>query len=467
MNNSMTISSNTVPAADGPRLGASNPFYAFWQWWLSELRALLPAHVIRWVVGDVAVSDVMVDTSGITLVQMESGKRLLIASVPTAELSTHPVLREMRAKGDDRVRVLLNSDQILLRVITLPAAIEENLREVMGFELDRHTPFVASQAYYDVKLRSRDPQRETIDVLLAVAARAVVDPLLATVRQAGLSIDAITVADIDAAEAAIELLPAIDKPARKWGNLLKLNLALLALALLLGLLALLLPIWQKRTQVIALTPLVSKANAEFEISQRQFDEYTKLAGEYNYITGKKQGMYPSLAILEELTKIFVDTTSVQIFDLKSNGKIREVTLRGEALAASRVIEALEQSPLFQNASQRSQTQRGSQGTNEHFHIATELKPKPLPAATLLREKANEVIATPAPPFPGAIAAPMINSPSTMLDGAVKSVPGAPPAPGQSAKTETPTATVTVIPPANKALPIEPAPRMPPADRKQP
>ena len=60
---------------------------------------------------------------------------------------------------------------MLLKAINLPAAIEENLREVMGFELDRHTPFMASQVYYDVKLQRRDAQRETIEVLLAVAAR--------------------------------------------------------------------------------------------------------------------------------------------------------------------------------------------------------------------------------------------------------------------------------------------------------
>ena len=100
------------------------------------------------------------------------------------------------------------------------------------------------------------------------------------------------VAGADSAGQVIELLPASDKPARKWGNLLRLNLALLAGALLLGLLALLLPIWQKREEVIALNLLVGKVGADFEVSQRVHDEYTKLAGEYNFITGRKQGMSP-------------------------------------------------------------------------------------------------------------------------------------------------------------------------------
>ena len=378
-----------APASHTPRPNG------LWPWWVGELRALIPPRLMSWMVGDVAVTDVMVNASGISLMRLDSGKLIATASVPNAEVTTHPLLRELRAKGHAQVRVLLNDHQILQKNISLPAAVEENLREVMGFELDRHTPFTATQAYFDVKLRKRDPQRDSIDVLLAVAARNVVDPLLASVRQAGLSVESVGVANADAIGQSIELLPSGDKPTRKWGNLLRLNLALLALAGMLALIALLLPIWQKREAVIALSPLAGKAGAEFEVSRRVHEEYIKLANEHNYITGKKQGMHSSLSVLEELTKISPDTTAAQSMDLKSNGKTREVTLIGEALVASKVIEALEQSPLFQNASQKSQTRKGSLGTNEWFHVATELKPKALPAATIPGEKSSDPVTAPA------------------------------------------------------------------------
>lgn len=430
---------------------------------MDELRALVPSRLMSWVVGDVAVTDMMVDATGITLVRIESGKPIAFAKIPDTEVTTHALLRELRAKGHDQARVLLGADQVLQKTISLPAAIEENLREVMGFELDRHTPFVASQAYYDVKLQKRDPQRETIEVLLAVAPRAVVDPLLTTVRQAGLSVDGISVAGIDSAGPDIELLPAHDKPARKWGNLLRLNLALLAVALLLGLVALLLPIWQKREEVIALNLLVGKVSAEFEVSQRVHDEYTKLATEYNYITGKKQGMHASLAILEELTRISPDTTAVQSLDLKSTGKTREVTLIGEAQTASKVIEALEQSPLFQNASQRSVTRRGSSGANEWFHIATELRPKSLPAATLLDEKPPEPVVVPRP----AIEAPPVNATPAVTEPGVKATVAGTPANAVPAKSEAPAATVVPAPASQTAAPADPVATPPVANRKLP
>ena len=399
----MTASSSIAPIINA--LPRTTRLSEYWQWWTGELRALIPQRLMNWVVGDVAVTDMMIEASGVTLIHSVSGKATTSAVIPFAETATHPLLAELRTKGQGQVRVLLGADQVLQKRISLPAAIEENLREVMGFELDRHTPFVASQAYYDVKLLRRDPQRDVIDVLLAVAARAVVDPLLAAVRQAGLSVEGITVVGADSAGQAIELLPARDKPARKWGNLLRLNLALLAVALLLGLVALLLPIWQKREEAIALNPLIGKSAVEFEVSQRINDEYTRLANEYNYIVGKKHSMYPSLAILEELTKISPDTTAAQSMDLKSTGKTREVTLIGEAQVASKVIEALEQSPLFQNATQRSQTRRGSLGTNEWFHIATEVKPKSLPPSILADEKPPEPVVAP----PAALTAPPVNA----------------------------------------------------------
>lgn len=459
MNDSMTATGNIAAITNAP----PNPsrLNTLWHWWTGELRALVPPRLMSWVVGDVAVTDVMVDVAGISQVRIEAGKPTVATKIPAAEVTTHPLLRELRAKGHDQVRVLLGPDQVLQKTITLPAAIEENLREVMGFELDRHTPFVSSQAYYDVKLQKRDPQRETIDVLLAVAARTTVDPLLVMVRQAGLSVDGITVVTAESTGQAIELLPVADKPTRKWGNLLRLNLALLAVALLLGLVALLLPIWQKREAVIALNPLVTKASADYEINQRVHDEYTKLANEYNYITGKKQGTQPSLVVLEELTKISPDTTVVQNMDLKVNGKIREVTLIGEALASSKVIEVLEQSPLFQNASQRSQTQRGSVGTNERFHIATELKPKPLPTAVILSEKPPEPIAL---PQPVAIVAPANVAPTTATEPAAKTATGATPA-----KVDVPAIAVPVAATKQTPPPSEPAAAATPAptNRKLP
>ncbi len=462
MSDALTLAAaaTVAPAPIAPRPNG------VWHWWIGELRALIPPRLMSWLVGDVAVTDLMINGAGIHLVRLDAGKLTVTATIAASEVTTHPLLRELRAKGNTQIRVLLDPRQVLQKNIILPAAVEENLRDVMGFELDRHTPFTAAQAYFDVKLRKRDLQRDSIDVLLAVAARNLVDPLLALVRQAGLSVESVGIADADTLGQAIELLPAGDKPSRKWGNLLRLNLALLALATMLMLIALLLPIWQKRESVIALNPLVAKASADYAVSQRLNDEYIKLANEHNYITGRKQSTHSSIAVLEELTRISPDTTVAQSFDLKSTGKTREVTLIGEALAVSKVIEALEQSPLFQNASQRSISRKGSQGSNEWFHVATELKPKALPAAVIPGEKAVDGDAALPSVVPTTAASPAnnaVNAPTAAGGGSANNPPGPQPTPS---KADAPAALAT--PAASKSVPapVEPAP-VNATNRKQP
>jgi len=470
--NDAPITSNTPVALSAK--ATERPATDFWRWWMGELKALLPARVTGWFVGESASIDVLVDAVNITLLKQDAAKKAPYASVPVGTAADHPVIRELIGDRRTHVRLLLSDGQVLTKRLSLPAAVEENLLEVMGFELDRHTPFTAAQTYFDARIIKRDATRDSVEVLLAVAPRHAVDLLLGQLRAAGLAVDAIAVDQTETELAAIDLLPPEARPARKWGNLLRLNLGLLLAAFLLLLIAVLLPVWQKREAVIALNPIADKASAEFQISQRLFDEYSQLAGEYNYIVGKKHANHSPLVVLEELAKISPDTTSMQNFDLKVNGKVREVTMIGEAQAASKVIEMLEQSPLFQNATQRSQTRRGSQGSNEWFHVATEIKAKPLPVAAPAEAASN---AAPAETALSQPAAPVL--PAPMTEPAAKPAAAPLPAVQISPKAEgataiAPTAPTTAAQPAAssaepKQMPatVVPMNRAPEQGRKQP
>jgi general secretion pathway protein L len=367
----------------------------------------------------------------------------------------------MRVSGHERVRLLLSADQLLVKNIQLPMAIEENLREAVGFELDRYTPFRADQAYYDVRVLRRDGNKETVEVQLGVAPRAVVDPLLATLRGLELSVGAIGAAPGVAGGGVIDLLPAADRPAQKWGKHLKLNAALFALVVVLALLALLFPIWQKREKVLELIPQVSKASTEFSVSQKQYDEYSKIATHYNYITGRKFSQQPVLVLLEELSKISPDTTYVQSLEIKLTGKIRELTLIGEAQSASRVLEVLEQSPLFQNAAQRAQTTRGSQPNTERYHVSTEIKSRPLPPTAIagMAEPVAPVVAPAVPALPvqtSPVVEPGANIPATGAASATAAPAAQLPAPAAGASTTTP-----VVPAATPApIPGQVPPKAP-------
>src|SRR5690554_571635 len=48
--------------------------------------------------------------------------------------------------------LVLPERSVLRRRLTLPAAAGERLREVLGFEIDRQTPFAADEAQYDARV---------------------------------------------------------------------------------------------------------------------------------------------------------------------------------------------------------------------------------------------------------------------------------------------------------------------------
>ena len=380
---------------------SGNRLLHLWRWWTAELRGMLPASITRLIDGDAVATNVMVDERGLTILntRTESGKPHVAERVPIDALASNPLLRDLIAAGRDRVRLVLTPDQAMVKSIMLPIATEENLREVVGFELDRHTPFTPDQAYYDAQIVRRDTQQEKIVVTLVVASKAEVASLLDMLRRAGLTCASVGIDD-DAAEnaVAVDLQPLADKPPRRLSRVHRINVGLLVLAVLLALVAIILPIWQKREAVKELIPLAEKSGTEFLISERVYSEYTKLAAEYNFMASRKHAAYPVVTVLEELARTFPDTTWVQKLDIKPNGKVREVILLGEAQSTSKVIENLEQSPLslFQNSKQQSATTR-LQSNTERFHVSAEVKPRPMPAL----EVVEDAVSFTAPIFPAA------------------------------------------------------------------
>jgi general secretion pathway protein L len=381
---------------------------AYVRWWLDETRAWLADTAGEWFAGDDARSDLCIDADGLHVVNLEGARARVVSSVTTGEAATSPVLRKLIAGGRDRVRLVLRDPQVLVRSLSLPAAIEENLAEAVGFEIDRVTPFKADQIYFTAQVVERDAQKETVEVELVLVPKVRADAWLEAARQAGLTVAEMVPEPALVRGRPVNLLPARLMPPRKWGRRTRWNLALLAATIVLGLVAILLPVWQKRERVIDLIPLASKAAAEFEVNRKIYDEYARLAGEYNHIASRKHGAQSLLAVIEEVTRISPDTTFAQTFELKTSGKVRELVMMGEAASASKVIESLEQSPLFQNATQRAQTTRGSQVNTERFHIATEVKPRPVPAALLPSEAPPA--APPAPSVPPATPSPQTPSP---------------------------------------------------------
>jgi general secretion pathway protein L len=375
-----------------------------WHWWVGELSSAVPSRLRTWFSANTAVVDVAIDVDHSSEANIPS---LVLIKPDSAELrelkrvavDLHEPTR-LRAQVDELLkgygrdaRLIISPAMVLRKRWSLPLATEENLQAVIGFDMDRQTPFVASQVYYGARVTHRDPVREKIDVEVAAVPRTAIDGWLNDLRAAGLSIQSMVAADdLGKIYAPIELMPANAKPERRWSMVQRLNLVLFLGALALALAAVVLPIWQKRQSVIELMPVAAKANSEFAVTQKISSEYSKLAGEYNFILGKKHGTFPITQIFEDLTKAFPDNTWLKSFELKTQPKVKSVEITGDAPSVVKIIETLEQTSMFQNMTQKTQTTRGA-GNLEQFNLLAELKARPLPEAlTLEAETAAATVA---------------------------------------------------------------------------
>ena len=69
--------------------------------------------------------------------------------------------------------------------MTLPLAAERDLARVLGYEMDRLTPFRADEVFFSAAIAGRDRARGQLRARLFLVPRAAVAPLLALLREAG------------------------------------------------------------------------------------------------------------------------------------------------------------------------------------------------------------------------------------------------------------------------------------------
>lgn len=404
----------------------------FGRWWWGQLAGLTPG------LGAARLPLVALEGDTVALLdpQPADGKAGASADVagldPARASAAVRALLERAGESRGRARLALDARHALVRRVTMPAATEENLGAVLGFEMDRLTPFKAEDVYHDYRVVGRDAAAGTIAVVLAVARRDVVDACVARMRELGVSIQGVAVAD-DARGpgAALDVLPSAQRGEgeKPHERLAKQVLAGAAFVLLVAALAI--PVLRKRSEVHAMKPVFDKALAEAQATDKLIKDLERQVADYNFLLAKKHERGAAIAYVEEVSRLLPDNTWLQQLDVKNTGKSRELQISGETISASKLIEILEQSQLLQNASQRGSVTRGTQPGTERFVIAAEAKARPQPEARAINDAAAAV--APPPLAPQTNLAPPAAPPAPVA---------APAAPGG---TPPPTATLTVQP----------------------
>jgi general secretion pathway protein L len=285
----------------------------FGRWWAAELAALLPS-ATRSAVRRRRMRTVVAFADDAATVWQPSprggeGGMERVARVATGDdaAGRAAIGAIAKATGSPNVTIALPAQHVLRRALVLPAAIEDNLRQALAYDLDRHTPFRPEDLYFDVAVVGRDHAQGTLQADLATVRRAVVDGALAAVERWGGNVVAVVP---DAPEAAagsrLNLLPDERRAARRglrWAFWIPLALVLAAAGI-----ALVLPVWQKREQAIALDKLVNEARGQAAVSEALRSDLDRLVATHNFALERKFAYPAAIQVLEEVTKLLPDDT---------------------------------------------------------------------------------------------------------------------------------------------------------------
>ena len=353
----------------------------FFAWWFKELAGLVPAPLRGALEGSTHAA--LLDLSGpeIVLSRLSGGSWRELGRVDPRGLNEPAQARAFaglikKAKlGELEVVLRLPASMALCKTLSLPLAAEENLRQVLTFEMDRHTPFSADEVYFDYRVRNRDAETGRMEVELVTVPRKVLDERCERAAAWGVVPDIVDIAlevrgDEDASE-GINLLPADDgvNGGQRVGGL---TLILATVAAALVAVAVYLPIEAQQGEMQAISAALAKAKAEAGAAMELREEIDRLVAESQFLVTRKQKSVKATEVLDELTSILPDGTWLRQFKIKD----RELRISGFSQAASNLIGLIEQSSMFENARFTSPVTQDRREGLERFNVAADLAQGP-------------------------------------------------------------------------------------------
>ncbi len=319
----------------------------FVDWWWGELRPLMPAGWLRAFADHRKTVLLSPTPTGLRVEALGPGapEPMDIALDDSGEVQWSAI-GQLFARYEERPLVVLTLPVrgALRRVLSMPAAAADNLHQVIGFEMDRQTPFRAEQVYYDARVVRTDPATRALTVDLLVMPRPNLDVELARFGERLPALDAVDVEGEGGAgtRAGFNLLPEERRSGRDrhvfWASL---ALAAVLLGLLVSVMAQ--SVVNREKALADLSEATARSRSE-ALSVGQLRRSLKDAVAAARFIDEARAQRPVIIdVLKEVTRRLPDEASLQRFGF-SNG---EYTFNGLSSKASSLIGELKPSPQLQ------------------------------------------------------------------------------------------------------------------------
>ncbi|KRD77441.1 PilN domain-containing protein [Lysobacter sp. Root983] len=271
--------------------------------------------------------------------------------------------------------LLLPAASSLRRRLALPAAAAERLRDVVGFEIDRQTPFTADAVAFDARVLARRDADGQLDAELVAVPRQALTTQLAAIGPLADSLAGVDVAGADGMPLAVNLLPPAQRrshsdPFRLW------NLALAAVALV----AIAATMWQllanRRSAADALEQTIASHAVAARNAAAQRQELIGLIEGQAFLDRTRAERPSTIELIDELSKRLPDSTYLEKLAIEDNSLL----LIGLSREASSLIARLQGTQLWRSPALTGAVQPDPTSGRDRFTLTAEIGPPRAEAA---------------------------------------------------------------------------------------
>ena len=353
----------------------------FLRWWRQSLLAWVPVRW-QWALGW-SQARLLLQRDGDQLqVWREAGDHreavvLLPWPLPPADLER---VLDARLRRLPRVW-LLPASAVLRRSLRLPAAAADRLRAVVGYEIDRQTPFESAQVSYDVRELGSTAEGLLQVELVAWPLRQL-EAWRSSVGEWADALAGIDAVDAQGSALQVNLMPPAQRqlqpdPLRRW-NLL---LALAALVMLVLAAAQLLD--NRRAAADALREEIERSARSARGVASERAQLQALVDGAAFLEDQRRQRATTVELWNELSRRLPDGTYLEKLAIENNA----LQLIGLSSEASQLVPLLQDAPQWRKVNLTGVLQADGAGSGrDRFTLTAELQP--LPAAVPTTEAAD-------------------------------------------------------------------------------
>jgi general secretion pathway protein L len=342
---------------------------AFFAWWFGQLAELLPQGLRRTVLTAVDAMVIKpIGPLGRGIEAVAIGLRRNGRETPLGRFGLAATdLAELPRKTGRTAVLRLSEQDVLGKTVTLPLAAERELEQVLGFEMDRETPFKAEEVYWNHQIEGVDRQNGRLSVRLVLLPKANLAPLLTALGQFGIRPRRAEIADGPDAGA---YLPLEGDGGRTHRASHRFIWSAAVCCAILGVAAVVTPFVRQERALASLDQQIAVGRTTAAEADSLRQEIDRLAGSADFIESERDKAGRPLAVLAAATRVLPDDTYLTEMELQK----RKVTLTGRSAAAARLIGPLAADGSFRNPGFAAPVTRVEALHTELFTINAEVAP---------------------------------------------------------------------------------------------